>query len=182
MSQSAYDICPDCGDRKDKRAKRCKACHFQQWRASFESRFWDKVKRDNTENCWQWLGFCTPQGYGMIGQRSAHRIAYELTFGPIPEGTWVCHHCDNPGCCNPYHLFLGTAQDNAVDMVSKGRGVDNRGSRNGSAKLNQVDVLHIREEARLGTVTRKELAVRYGLTLSGIGAVICKHTWAWLKG
>lgn len=77
--------------------------------------------------CWEWTGFRIPDGYGQITIRSrqrtykAHRLAWEIAHGPIPEGLQVCHKCDNPPCCNPAHLFLGTARDNVMDRERKGR-------------------------------------------------------------
>lgn len=91
-------------------------------------RFWSKVDRTGT-GCWLWLASLTGAGYGQFwlnGRREgAHRVAWELTYGPIPDGLLVCHDCpdgDNPRCVNPAHLFLGTTKDNADDMVAKGRG------------------------------------------------------------
>lgn len=74
--------------------------------------------------CWEWSGLRSARGYGRFGHdsRRAHRIAWELTFGPVPDGLLVCHTCDNPPCIRPEHLFLGTDADNARDMVAKGRG------------------------------------------------------------
>lgn len=89
-----------------------------------ESRFWRKV--DKSGDCWEWRGFRGANGYGKAHltrkpSTYAHRIAWTLTNGPIPKGMHVCHHCDNPPCCNPAHLFLGTAKDNVHDMMVKGR-------------------------------------------------------------
>ena len=92
-----------------------------------EDRFWPKVQK--SEGCWFWIaGGDGPDGYGRIregraGSRFllAHRVAWELTYGPIPDGLFVCHHCDNRRCVRPDHLFLGTADDNNKDMQRKGR-------------------------------------------------------------
>jgi hypothetical protein len=90
-------------------------------------RVWEKVLK--TDGCWLWMGSYTNGGYGQVaGPASSgktmllvHRVVWELLHGPIPDGLVVCHHCDNPPCCNPRHLFLGTHQDNTLDMVRKGR-------------------------------------------------------------
>jgi hypothetical protein len=87
-------------------------------------RFWIKVHKGDTGDCWLWGGY-TRDGYGKFlanrRLRLAHRIAWELTHGPIPEGLCVCHSCDNPRCCNPVHLFLGSRGDNNRDRAQKGR-------------------------------------------------------------
>lgn len=78
--------------------------------------------------CWEWTGSTNPSGYGELGLGgrheglvAAHRLSWELHVGPIPDGLWVLHRCDNPPCCNPDHLFLGTRTDNVRDMYAKGR-------------------------------------------------------------
>lgn len=87
-------------------------------------RFWEKVRK--TDGCWEWLAYTCKFGYGRIGGvrgqvLDAHRVSWELHNGPIPEGICVLHHCDNPPCTNPDHLFLGTLSDNLADMYAKGR-------------------------------------------------------------
>jgi hypothetical protein len=89
-------------------------------------RFWSKV--DRTGDCWLWVAHRNAQGYGQFAtgghhgaQVSAHRFAWELTNGPVPDGMFVLHHCDNPPCVRPDHLFLGTQRDNVLDAWSKGR-------------------------------------------------------------
>lgn len=92
--------------------------------------FWSKVDRDNEGDCWNWTAGTSKFGYGRfrIGDKlySAHRVAYSLVKGDLPKGRGyhgfvVMHACDNPRCCNPAHLSLGTNRDNAKDMGAKGR-------------------------------------------------------------
>lgn len=92
---------------------------------SLLERFEEKVEPVTESGCHIWMGCCTPKGYGQFradGKTAlAHRIAYELYRGPIPEGMCACHTCDNPSCVNPEHLSLGTPKDNTHDMLRKGR-------------------------------------------------------------
>jgi hypothetical protein len=98
------------------------------WRKSTSphERFWHFVApMTDDRGCWEWLGARSGFGYGKSGYEgkflAAHRVSWEIHFGLIPEGMLVCHRCDNPSCCNPSHLFLGTAADNTRDMWNKGR-------------------------------------------------------------
>jgi len=106
----------------------------QQETPDWAERFWTKVDRRGPDDCWEWTG-CVSQraGYGQFHlnrkTQLAHRIAYALTHGAIPEGVFVCHHCDNRMCCNPDHLFLGTQIDNMRDCIAKDRFPS--GNRNG---------------------------------------------------
>lgn len=106
-------------------------------RRTLGERLWRRVER-RPDGCWVFTGYQTKKGYGKIhrgpGSRElvrVHRAAWEVTYGPIPEGLFVLHHCDNPPCCNPEHLFLGTNSDNMRDMVAKGRGNGQYRSGNG---------------------------------------------------
>jgi hypothetical protein len=90
------------------------------------AKFWSRVDIPNREAlCWEWTAAKRRFGYGAMNiagvQMGAHRIAWELFNGPIPDGLHACHHCDNPSCVNPSHIFLGTHADNMADRKAKGR-------------------------------------------------------------
>lgn len=104
----------------------------------------------------------------------AHRYMYEREVGPILEGLWVLHRCDNRFCVNPAHLFLGTAADNAHDMCEKGRRWCNAGERHGHAKLTEADVLYIREHTEINGA---EMGRRLGVTPSVICGIRKRRTW-----
>ena len=105
---------------------------------SVDVAYWPRIdRRGGAETCWLWQAGCDRDGYGKcrvhgFTERRAHRIAYMLAHGPIPDDLWVLHTCDTPRCCNPAHLFLGTVADNNADMIAKGR--DARGERSGARK------------------------------------------------
>lgn len=91
-----------------------------------KQRFWAKVNVGADTECWPWTAYRGLAGYGQFAfhrrrLEQAHRVAWQLTYGPIPPGLFICHRCDNPPCVNPRHLFLGTRTDNVRDMWSKGR-------------------------------------------------------------
>lgn len=87
------------------------------------NRFWSKVDRRGGHECWNWTAGTFAQGYGQFwwngGPQKAHRMAFELTNGSIPEGTFILHSCDNRLCCNPAHLRAGTHMDNMTDMTRR---------------------------------------------------------------
>lgn len=157
---------------------------------SDDSRFWKYVEIiTDTEACWGWKGATDQHGYGRIWSRThrrplqAQRMSWELHHGPIPEGLWVLHHCDNPPCVRPDHLFLGTRTDNVRDMHAKGRypkrrpiGNWVRGRQVQGAKLTEESVGAIREAAAKG-VSAASLGREYGVYPQTIGAVIKRRTW-----
>lgn len=95
-------------------------------KAPLAEKFWAKVAMIPFHECWEWTGARFRRGYGHLNtigraEKQAHRISWELNFGPIPNAMWVLHRCDNPSCVRPDHLFLGTRSDNMLDCLAKGR-------------------------------------------------------------
>lgn len=144
-----------------------------------EERFWRHVEK--TDGCWLWTASLATAGYGRLnlgkaGRILAHRFSWELHTGPVPEGLFVCHHCDNPRCVNPAHLFLGTGADNSRDMVSKGRRPSTQGEQNPHAKLTTEQVKEIRAARQAGQ-TYKALAEQYGVTMCNVRFLCLGITW-----
>lgn len=106
-------------------------------RPSTEEKFWSRVDKRGPDECWPWTGGRNTDGYGKApratgsrpigrGYTAAHRVSWAIHFGPVPDGLWVLHHCDNPPCVNPAHLWLGTNLDNIRDRDAKGRSAASR--------------------------------------------------------
>ena len=135
-------------------------------------------KANALTGCIEWFGAKDGCGYGklFINKKtvSAHRIAYQLAHGPIPVGLWVLHRCDNPGCINPDHLFLGTAKDNSVDRNSKGRNAFQRGEQGPAAKLTEDKVRLIRYDIR----SQEAIASDYGVHQGTISRIKLGKSWS----
>lgn len=144
----------------------------------------EKFFSKSTSGCWEWTGAVNEGGYGRFYHRArnatASRVAYELYVGPIASGLFVCHRCDNRKCVRPEHLFLGTCADNNHDMAQKNRarGKTLYGEANPVAKLTTAAVIAIRE--LLPTVTRAELAARFGVCKTTISRAAHGSTWSHL--
>jgi hypothetical protein len=151
------------------------------------NKFWARVPllyRNADDRCWKWAGWCFPQGYGRLYDENrkslrAHRVSWALHYGPVPKGMSVLHHCDNPPCVNPRHLFLGTQTDNQVDMNQKGRRGKPKaiGVRNPNAKLTECDIRVIRKLAAEG-FSQRELATNFCVHHSSIYAILRLGAWA----
>lgn len=134
------------------------------------------------DDCWEWPLSCNKQtGYGQFNPtpdklRTAHRVAYELFNGVIPEGILVCHRCDNRRCFNPKHLFLGTHKDNSLDMCDKGRhavGACLRGENHPNSKLTDATVEMVKTSALSGA----ELARLLGVNKSTVNKIRRGVSW-----
>jgi len=141
-------------------------------------KFWSKVDRSSSpDDCWLWTGALSPYGNFYYDKKRiyAHRFSFTITYGDIPNGVLICHKCDNPACCNPRHLFLGSSQDNNQDCLAKGRHKCARmpGSKNAAAKLSEQQVLEIR-----GLKMRhKDIALLYGVSKATIDDIRGRVTW-----
>jgi len=140
--------------------------------------FWSKVDIRGPRDCWPYKPPSRTQGgygasfYGAI-HTTAHRIAYFLTNGPFPKQLNVVHRCDDRICCNPAHLFLGTALANSHDMIAKRRNKfpgPPGGERNGNAKLTDEEIAMIRYLGK--TMTQRKLATKYCVSKSQIGNIL----------
>jgi len=152
-----------------------------------EERFWRFVNK--TESCWLWTGAMVGGGYGVFWRTQpkrcmqvAHRFAWEVLRGPILNDLWVLHDCpggDNPACCRPDHMFLGTPKDNQQDALKKG--MHPIGEKVGTAKLTELQVVEILELLRRGEKV-KALAVQYNITPDAIWKITCGKNWKHLTG
>lgn len=159
------------------------------------SRFWSYVEIAAPDACWLWSLTKSTGGYGQISfarkNRKAHRVAYFLHYGVDPESKLVCHRCDNPPCCNPSHLFLGTEKDNTQDAKRKGRlkaGVGARhgtkthpeshanGERSVKSKLTDETARLVRDLYASGQ-RQHEIAAQVGITREGVSQIVRGNNW-----
>lgn len=143
---------------------------YYRWK--LEQRFWKYV--DKSGECWIWTGATFNEGDGAFGWNKkvwrAHRVAWILTHGEIPQGMLLCHHCDTPQCVRPAHMFLGTHYDNMEDMFQKGR--DARPRR--QWRMSAVDHQEIRDRYAAGGLTQLQLAYEYGVSERQIRYILKK--------
>lgn len=146
------------------------------------SNVFSRITRGSPEECHIWTG-ANVKGYGVVTVARRHmlitRLLWAISFGPIPEGSDVLHRCDNPPCCNLAHLFLGTAKDNAQDMVSKGRARNGRralGSENNKAVLTEGEVREIRK-LRANGRSNYSLGRQFSISRQNVRFIVNRKTW-----
>lgn len=159
---------------------------YQQMAFEKFDEFWGCVESFPEDGCWLWtrakngVGYgCLTSWYKLCGDGLAHRIAYRMTHGEIPDGMCVCHRCDVPNCVNPAHLFLGTRADNNRDKIEKGR--SNWGTRHGNAKLNDAQVREIRGMVSAG-FSDGVIASRYEIETETVRRIRLGKGWTRLIG
>jgi hypothetical protein len=155
-------------------------------RASLWDRFHDKFTPEALTGCWLWTGAVKEKNYGVIGLgrrgegiEKAHRVAYRLYKGDIPQGLCILHNCDNPACVNPDHLRLGTLKENSQDCVSRKRNFvpNNRGERSKTRKLSLEQVNDIRKKEIPG----RAYAKKHGVAPSTVFAIWRDINWKYDK-
>lgn len=139
--------------------------------------FWSNVCVGSAYACWGWLGSLDQHGYGYQGRERAHRIAWEVYHRKsLKKGDVVRHTCDNPSCCNPEHLRLGSQKDNISDRVVRERSA--RGAANGRAVLSNLDALSIFHAPG----RQEDIAKQYGVSIHTVVDIKNGRTWSWLTG
>lgn len=162
-------------------------------------RFWSKVQIGSKDACWNWMGGKHRKGYGHYSEKQngkqinyyAHRLAFSLWPGnEFPIGLVVMHKCDNPSCCNPFHLSAGTQLENMADMRIKGRsakgqkhwtaknpGAITKGSSIGTSKLTDEKVKEIRRIYETGSYSLSQVAKEYGVAFQTVSKIINRKSW-----
>lgn len=144
-------------------------------------RFWSKVRKSNKNECWEWESSKDTGGYGCFwlngGSRIAHRVAYKLTVGEIPNGLCVLHICDNRACVNPAHLYLGNHADNMADMERRERGNHPAAEQHGMAKLSWKGVGEIRKLGASGMYSLAEIGRKFNISYQHADRIIQRINW-----
>lgn len=190
MAQCSFDGC-----LRDSDSKGLCTAHYQQLRLgkvlkplqeqhhglTEYARFMSWVKVGGPKECWEWQASRNLKGWhgqfrnALGGVELSHRASWRLMKGEIPKGLFVCHHCDNPICVNPNHLFLGSQSDNMKDMWAKGRArpKSNFGEKHGMSKLTAEIVKEIRSSSETGSA----LAKKFGIAATTVCDIKKRRTW-----
>lgn len=157
---------------------------FKTWGVkSLHDYFWSLVRPEVGDKCWMWAGCVNKvHGYGYvklnIRRVYAHRLSWEIHYGPIPDGLFVCHKCDVRACVRPDHLFLGTNADNMADMATKGRCNSARGVAANKSHLTDEVVFAISKSSE----SSRKLALRYGVSKTTVLGIKSGRFWSHVTG
>lgn len=158
-----------------------------EWKNKISRIFWSKVDIKSKDECWNWLRCVNGWGYGVAclndgkgGIMLSHKLAYILTKGDIPDGLQVQHLCNNPACCNPQHLELGTNSKNMKYMVEQGRSCV--GEFNPRSKLKEEDVREIHRLYKGKGLGPKysDIAAMFKISIRGVRNILCGDTWKYV--
>jgi len=178
-----------CKRRSPEHYKRLVQDRINRLQKTYSERFWKRIKTGNPDECWPWSGAHNEHGYGSVCKdgvlRKAHRVAWELTFGKIPEGKWVLHKCDNPPCCNPNHLYIGTIVENTKDAIERKRfrSGDQHwmkkhiGSANPNTKLKEETVRLVLLEASQKLLNANQISKKFNIPRTTLRRIIDRVTW-----
>lgn len=181
--------CPSTGHRENAERRFGVSTPMEDVRRDPSARFWAMVDTSaGPDECWPWIGYLAPNGYGRFTvatdqrARKAHRVAYELAVGPIPDGLLVRHSCDNPPCCNPTHLSVGTQVDNMRDARDRGRVADpsltrHPGESSGTARLTNAQAGEIFDRHAAGGISQAALAREYGVSTAVVWEIVHRRTY-----
>lgn len=155
-------------------------------RRSLSERFWEKVDKRGPSECWPWVAGMNRYGYGRVAAGGAKRapiliasrVSWELHNGPIPAGARILHHCDNPRCVNPAHLYAGTQADNVRDMFQRGRANRPRGAAVWCARLTSAQAREIRAAYALGDISQRALGAQYGVSDVTVSRIVRGLRWS----
>jgi hypothetical protein len=159
----------------------CRGAYKQRPRV-IKERFWRRVDVRGENECWLWTGSLDKDGYGKfayyrlskVRHVRAHWFSYRVSVGRVPKGLSICHTCDVPTCCNPAHLWIGTNTENTSDRNQKSRQA--RGSRDGNARLSEIDIPIIRRLLSEGLTCRR-IGQIFGVAENTIGHIKRGETW-----
>lgn len=195
-------ICKQCqetfyakiGEVNRGRARYCsRHCRDLAVSSPLEERFKKYIGETTATGCILWNGPLTSTGYGLLALsrkdhkgvgakgkfKHAHRVSWEISYGPIPESAHILHHCDTPPCINPEHLFLGNPAINAQDKVSKGRQI--KGEDCNLSRLTEEAVREIRILYSTGKYAQKQLAEKFNTIVPNISAIVNRKSWKHLS-
>lgn len=188
-------VCKECRQKylhfmqKERSKKNCPICEVEHHENCLECSTKCKIlnRYKIVNGCWEWQGKINESGYGVLNIREngkkidvlVHRESYKLLKENIPNGMCVLHKCDNPSCCNPEHLWIGTNKENTQDCVKKGRFCNGHLRSKASGKLTEDQVIEIREMHKNG-INKKEITEKFGISIHHLNGILAYRFWKYI--